>query len=210
MKEQKLPVSGILGPSWLGNHFISHIPLGIWWILCVRCRNNLHSKRQRLESKITQKGSRLKSGFKWEIYSNTQHINTHTETQTHRVEVADVIPLFLMWIRFPEGMITCILNQTAFKEIMHFQPQIKVTMLHIRTKADGAHLCLWGLSDICGDMLYILKNLQNIQNKLFSIATKSLEHASFCKCSCHCSSLCKWNCLWNNLFLSWYFSCYCP
>lgn len=82
MKEQKWPVSGMLGTSCLGSQVISHIPLGSWRILCVRCRNNLHSDRQRLESKITQKGSRLERGFKWEKYSNTQHINTHTHRHT--------------------------------------------------------------------------------------------------------------------------------
>lgn len=139
------------------------------------------------------------------IFKYTTHKHTHRDTQ--RVEVADVIPLFLMWILFPEGMMECMLNPKALKEIMHLQPQIKVTMLHIRTKADGTHLCLWGLSDIQQWHVLHSQKSANIQNKLFFIATKSLEHTSFCKCFYHCSSLCKWNCLWNNLFVSWCFSC---
>lgn len=76
------------------------------------------------------------------MYSNKHYLHTHG------AEAADTIPLSCVAVLSPEDVMVCVLNQRALKEIMLLQPQIKAKMLHIRTKADGTHLCLWGLSDI--------------------------------------------------------------
>lgn len=81
-----------------------------------------------------------------EVFIHTTH--KHTDTDAHRVEVADEIPLFLMWVLFPESVMACILNQRTLKEIMRLQSQIKAAKQHIRTKANGTHLCVCRLSDI--------------------------------------------------------------